>query len=271
MEYRGSTRSHFAPQAKHRDKGWESVAQWYDGMVGDAGSRIHQSIALSWVLKQLALKKGETILDIGCGQGVLSSSVSACGANYIGIDNSRTMIAQAQRRHGKEGTFIVGDITHPVSARGLSRNAFDACLFLLSIQDIRSAHQAISTAASLLKPGGRMVIFMTHPAFRVPRQSGWGYDQRRKLVYRRVDSYLSPLDVPMRAHFTTGKTLTRSYHRPLSYYINALAEAGIAILYTEEIPINDEATTSADKSEKRAHREIPLFFALVGKKLSGKQ
>ena len=116
-----------------------------------------------------------------------------------------------------------------------------------------------------------MIIFMTHPAFRVPRQSGWGYDQRRKLVYRRVDSYLSSLDVPMRTHFTTGKTLTRSYHRPLSYYLNALAEAGIALTHTEEIPINEETTTSADKSEKRAHREIPLFLALVGEKLPGKR
>jgi hypothetical protein len=37
-----------------------------------------------------------------------------------------------------------------------------------------------------------MVLLLTHPCFRVPRQSGWGWDEQRKLQYRRVDRYLTP-------------------------------------------------------------------------------
>ena len=63
---------------------------------------------------------------------------------------------------------------------------------------------------------------MTHPCFRVPRQSGEGWDEQRKLLYRRVDRYLSPLAVPMKA-YAGGRAATWSYHRPLEDYVNGLA------------------------------------------------
>lgn len=257
------------PDRHPRRGGWERVARWYDGMVGNSGSRTHQNTALAGILSLLPLKKGDTVLDIGCGQGVLAPRIFERGGQYVGIDSSKTMIAQAQSRHSRKGTFIVADAMRLASNKAVAtKGPFDACTFLLSIQDIPDAERAISQAALLLKINGIMVIFMTHPAFRIPRQSGWGFDSQRKLVYRRVDSYLSQLDVPMRTHHTTNKILTRSYHRPIGYYINALANSSISISKMEEISVTDDEREFDEKSERRAHAEIPLFLALQGRKLS---
>ena len=85
-----------------------------------------------------------------------------------------------------------------------------------------------------LRPESRVVLLMTHPAFRQPRHSGWGYDEGRKLTYRRVDGYLSEMAVPMKS--LGGGLPTRSFHRPISAYVNALAAAGFATDAMVEIP-----------------------------------
>ena len=131
--------------------------------------------------------------------------------------------------------------------------------FLLSIQDIDPLDDALASATWALRPGGRIVVLMTHPCFRVPRQSGWGWDEGRQLRFRRVDSYLGPLAVPMKAH---GGGATRSYHRPLSAYVNGLAACGMYVEGIREIPRPSEAPGPNARAERRASEEIPLFLGL---------
>ncbi len=65
---------------------WERVATWYDGWVGDKGSAYHQGLAIPAVLDLLKPARGERILDIGAGQGVLAPHIESRGALYTGID-----------------------------------------------------------------------------------------------------------------------------------------------------------------------------------------
>ena len=50
---------------------WERVATWYDGWVGDHGSAYHRELAIPATLDLLDPRRGERILDVGGGQGVL--------------------------------------------------------------------------------------------------------------------------------------------------------------------------------------------------------
>ncbi len=47
----------------------------------------------------LAPRPGERILDLGCGDGVLSAEIAATGAEVVGIDASADMVAAARARH----------------------------------------------------------------------------------------------------------------------------------------------------------------------------
>ncbi len=113
-----------------------------------------------------------------------------------------------------------------------------------------------------MRPESRVVLLMTHPAFRQPRHSGWGYDEGRKLTYRRVDGYLSEMAVPMKS--LGGGLPTRSFHRPISAYVNALAAAGFATDAMVEIPDlpPDRRPGKAARGDARAHDEIPIFLGL---------
>lgn len=244
---------------KNSPSGWDAVAQWYNGWVGQDGSDFHRNIAIPALLNLLQPAPGQAILDIGCGTGVLAPHIHRANAHYTGIDISPKLIRAARSYHGSLATFRVLDARK--LQKGVPPEHYDACTFLLSIQDMNPLEDVLQNAAYALRGGGSVVLVMTHPCFRIPRQSGWGYDEGRKLQYRRVDHYLSPLKIPMKQH-KQGTTI--SFHRPLSAYINALSACGFVVDRLDEMTSHHKGKT---KAERRANDEIPLFVALRARKL----
>jgi SAM-dependent methyltransferase len=191
--------------------------------------------------------------------------VTKAGARYTGLDSSRKLLAFARRHHGARGEFVLGDATRLAECGSLRAGSFDAVVFLLSIQDIDPLDRAIESAGWAVRAGGRIVILMTHPCFRVPRQSGWGWDPGRKLQYRRIDRYLTPLAVPMKRYAGGRRGATRSYHRPLMDYVNGLAGAGIVVDRIMEIPTHRAGSLVGTRRIARsAESEIPLFLGMRG-------
>lgn len=253
---------------------WEPVADWYAGWVGEEGSEHHRRLAIPAVLDLLLPAAGEQILDIGAGPGVLAPVIAGAGADYTGVDASARLITLARQRYRDYGHFFQGDATRLQEHPELRNRRFDAVVFMLSIQDMNPLDAVLRSATSVLRPGGRAVLLLTHPCFRVPRQSGWGWDEGRKLRYRRVDRYLTPLAVPMkqyRERSSSQSGATRSFHRPLEDYINGLAAEGLLIDSMREIPTYKVAPEGVQsKAENLAHREIPLFLGLRARKAKGK-
>ena len=247
--------------AAKADTSWEHVAAWYDGWVGPAGSRYHRAIAIPLVLELLDPQPQEAVLDVGAGQGVLAPEIARHGARYTGVDLSPSLIDRARRHHGREGRFAIGDARRLDAVGGIRAHSFDAAVFLLSIQDMDPLDSVVSSVARVLRPTARIVIVVTHPAFRQPRHAGWGFDASRGLVYRRVDAYLSSMAVPMDA--VPGAPPTRSFHRPISAYVNALAAEGFAIDAMREQPDLPEAQRPPGRRlATPTNAEIPLFLAI---------
>jgi SAM-dependent methyltransferase len=229
--------------------------------MGTGGSKHHRSYALPVVLDLLAPQASEAILDIGAGQGVLAPFIAQAGAHYTGVDASPTLLRFARRQHGQHGRFLLGDARQLRRHPQLQPATFDAAVFLLSIQDMDPLDVVLREAATMLKANGRVVLLLTHPCFRVPRQSGWGWDAGRKLRYRRVDRYLTPLGVPMKAYRGKQPGTTISFHRPLHVYVNTLAACGLLVDRMQEITTQHANDTQA-KADQLAEQEIPLFLAL---------
>ena len=247
-----------------RETSWEQVATWYDGWVGDRGSTYHRELAIPAVLDLLRPAAGERILDVGGGQGVLAPYLVEAGADVTVVDASPKLIAAAKRRHARlrGARFLVGDARRLSALADLDAGAFDAATLLLSIQDMDPLDDVVRGVAWALAPHGRIAMLMTHPAFRQPRHSGWGFDEGRGLTYRRIDGYLSPMAVPMKS--LGGGEPTRSFHRPISAYVNALGDAGFAVdamLEIEDLP-PERRPGRAGRADARAHAEIPIFLAL---------
>ncbi len=237
----------------HKNTSWDTVASWYDGWVGKKGSHYHRKVAIPTVLELLELKANEKVLEIGSGTSVLAPYILAKKATYTGVELSPRLIALAKRYHGAL-SIIQADARMFDKHVSLKKQKFDAAVFLLSIQDMEPLDDILKATYSSLHSGARLVIFMIHPCFRVPRQSGWGYDKRRKLNYRRIDSYLKPLRVPMKQ---IGPGTTYSFHRPMGDYLNTLTATGFRLELLREL-----ADQPMPGKEQQNNPNIPLFLAL---------
>ncbi len=249
-----------------RETSWEQVATWYDGWVGDRGSAYHRELAIPAVMDLLQPRSGDAVLDVGGGQGVLAPYLVEAGARVTVVDASAKLIAAARRRHARlrDTRFVVADARRLPAAAALEAGAHDAAVLMLSIQDMDPLEDVVKSLDWALTPHGRVVVLMTHPAFRQPRHSGWGYDEDRGLTYRRVDGYLTPMAVPMKS--LGGGEPTRSFHRPISAYVNALGDVGFAVDALLELPDlpPDRRPGRAARGDARAQAEIPIFLALRG-------
>lgn len=109
-----------------------------------------------------------------------------------------------------------------------------------------------------------MLWVMNHPCFRIPRQSGWGFDDKRKLQYRRVDRYMTPLKIPIQMHpGALPGVHTWTFHRSLTDYFGALGRSGFLINKLEEWISHRKSKPGARaRAENSARMEIPLFLAV---------
>ncbi len=248
------------------DTSWENVAGWYDSLVGERGTDFHQTIVMPGALRLLELKAGERVLDIGCGQGVFSRQLYAKGVSVVGIDASLKLIQTAKQRSQKEIRF---EVMKAETLGQANLGQFHAAACLLAIQNMEPLEQILKGCAQVLLKSGKLVMVMTHPAFRIPRQSGWGWDEQRKLQYRRMDRYLSPLKVPIQMHPGSDPgQVTWTFHRSLETYVKALTSAGFAITALEEWVSNKESQRGGrSNAENMARKEIPMFLALRAEKV----
>jgi SAM-dependent methyltransferase len=101
------------------------------------------------VLALLALRAGERVLDLGCGDGALTTQIAAAGAEVIGVDASAEMVAAARRR-GLDARVMNGDML------SFARE-FDAVFSNAALHWMREPDTVIAGVARALKPRGRFV------------------------------------------------------------------------------------------------------------------
>lgn len=103
----------------------------------------------SEVLAWLAPRPGERILDVGCGDGALTSRIRDAGADVVGIDISVSLLDAAAKRGLDVRTQSVTDMTFAVE--------FDAIFSNAVLHWVNEPARAVTRMRAALKPGGRLV------------------------------------------------------------------------------------------------------------------
>jgi trans-aconitate methyltransferase len=101
------------------------------------------------VLELLAPAAGEHILDLGCGDGVLTEKIVAAGATVVAVDAAPSMVAAARAR-GLDARVMAGqNLTFD--------REFDAVFSNAALHWMRPSEVVLAGIRRALKPGGRFV------------------------------------------------------------------------------------------------------------------
>jgi 2-polyprenyl-6-hydroxyphenyl methylase / 3-demethylubiquinone-9 3-methyltransferase len=123
---------------------------------------LHQinPLRLNWI-DGLASLSGKTVLDVGCGGGILSDSMARKGAQVTGIDLSTKALRVAQLHALEAGTTNVQ--YREVSAEALAAEApatYDVVTCMEMLEHVPDPASVVRACSQLVKPGG-WVFFST--------------------------------------------------------------------------------------------------------------
>ena len=124
------------------------VEQKWDAAAYARNARFVSDLGIA-ALDLLAVKPGETIIDLGCGDGALTEKILDAGATVIGIDADQAMVDAAVDRGIDARLGDATDFELPEMVDAVFSNAV--------LHWVPKADDAIRQVKAHLKPGGRFV------------------------------------------------------------------------------------------------------------------
>lgn len=200
------------------------------------------------------------VLDLGCGQGYFTRELARRGAEVSGIDVADGLLELAKARESREPLGIdYRRLSASTVADHWPAGTFDLVAACMALQDVADVGGALRGVYTVLRPGGRMVFSVPHPASDMPLRE-WERDGAGQKRYLKVDQY-----------FETGPTVCHwnmprlRYHWSTPYWRYTLSEwvalatgAGVAITMLHE-PRPTAAQVTASPNLDDGSR-VPFFL-----------
>jgi SAM-dependent methyltransferase len=244
-------------EADYEEDAWERHAGWWqEGFTDGADPEYEEQIlplAAQW------LQGADRVLDVGTGEGQLARLAAKGGAALVfGVDPTWGQLTVARERAGGPAYARAGAAALPVRS-----DTFDAVVACLVFEHIDEYAEAIAEVGRVLRPGGLFLFFLNHPLLQTPN-SGWIDDHILEEQYWRIGPYLT--DDRSMEEVAPG-VLLPFIHRPLSRYVNAMADAGLLVERMEEPPPPEGFLERA--AEYREAATIPRLLFLAARKQLG--
>jgi len=107
--------------------------------------------------KALDSLKGLSVLDVGCGGGLLCEPLARLGAQVTGLDPAQATIAAAQSHAGAQNLEVRYRAARVEDLAG-EPDRFDAVLVMEVVEHVPDVPAFLGTCAGLLKPSGLMIL-----------------------------------------------------------------------------------------------------------------
>jgi len=100
---------------------------------------------------------GLSVLDIGCGGGLVSEPLARLGARVTGIDPTPEAIATA-RRHAEAQRLAIDYRAARVEELRVAGETFDAAVCMEVVEHVPDVGGFLSVVAKLINPGGMIIV-----------------------------------------------------------------------------------------------------------------
>lgn len=196
---------------------YDAIAEWYDQSIREKALLSADDVIAAAVWEATGDVAGRLVCDLACGQGDMARHLAQRGARVVGVDISQKLLEIARREEEAEPLGILYHHADAQALPPLGAEPFDGVLCSLALMDIPDLVAASAGIGRLLRPGGWLVVSLTHPCFQTP--PGRSYHEEG---FWRSDN-------PDGVRGQVG-----AHHRTLGTYLNALADAGLLMEHVAE-------------------------------------
>lgn len=111
------------------------------------------------LVESLGVREGIKVLDVGCGDGTTAVPSARRGADVLGVDIARNLVAAGNQRAEQAGLanlrFQHGDVT---DLRDLADASFDLSMSIFGAMFAPRPHDVAKELVRVTRPGGRIVM-----------------------------------------------------------------------------------------------------------------
>lgn len=114
-------------------------------------------LRLDWIRRHVELA-GSRAVDVGCGGGILTESLAACGAQTTGIDMAEGPLAVARLHQHESGAEVDYRRTTAEELAASEAGRYDVVTCLEMLEHVPDPSQVVRSCAELVRPGGHVVF-----------------------------------------------------------------------------------------------------------------
>ena len=224
----------------------QAAHRWWD--ISSEFKPLHQinPIRLEWIDRQSGGLAGKTVLDIGCGGGILSESMAQKKAHVTGIDLSEKILSVA-RLHLLESGLQVD--YQKISAEELALEqpaSFDMITCMEMLEHVPDPEKIVAACAKLAKPGGHVFFSTLNRTYKAWLFAVVGAEYFLRLLPRGTHDFsrfIKPSELLRHArhHQLVTEKLTGMNYHPLSQTYSLCRSTDVNYLLHLKKPTNQES------------------------------
>jgi ubiquinone/menaquinone biosynthesis C-methylase UbiE len=233
---------------------WESVYNRQDFLGFCYRARMDQ--ALSW-LDNASLSRNSTILDAGCGTGVVTLALAQRGYRVFGIDASYGMILKASSVGNGDGIANVQFLQGDVRSLPFQDSSVDAIVCLGVITYFKSGEKVLQELSRVLKPDGILILSILNKTHLIY------YLDLPRFINNRFNKTISNRSSSPQNAETGGIATVRRYFIPGT--LKSLRRKGYTVTEYKTVPLGLLTFFDHDLPPKKLNAKITLFLEKFSK------
>ena len=197
---------------------WDAIAPTRHEVINKGKDISLLFVTAPCILNAIDQESPNSILDVGCGTGYLTSQLAKKAKTCIGIDISSASIRLAQANYNSTGAQFQN-----CSISDFNPNfKFDVCVSNMVFSSDPDWCNSVQSIRSLLAENGKLLVMLPHPCFWAKY---WGFENDLWFKYNEEIYIEHNFSVSLAKSLGTATYI----HRPLSKYLEEICSNGFIL------------------------------------------